>query len=129
MSVTIVNNTGNTIGTKILDEEGNDICGTLFVESIKIDLGRAGDVIRADIVLGIVKTELKCQEVAWITKNPITGTIGQISSITFTDKSRVVFDDRGITLYDNDGIVIVNTLSDSRTMKYKSAPVDTKEKE
>ncbi|SRR6266550_8127406 len=127
MSVTIYNDSGSGLGTKILDEDGNDICVKLWTESINIDM-RANGINRAAIVLGLVKTELKCGDVRWITKNPVTGDMDEISSITFSDKSRIVFDDRGVTLYDNDGIVVVNTLSDSSTMKYKSAPIDPKEK-
>ncbi len=110
MAVTIINEEGGGLGTKILDDDGNDLCDMLSVESIEVKIS-ADKVNRAKIVVGLIKAKIKGLT-KWVVKDPISGDFQAVSHIMFENGNRICFREDGeITLHDNQGIVRFSDLS------------------
>lgn len=124
--IKIVNDTGTTLGTKILSETGEDICELLGVERLSVDFGAAGDVIRAKIVLGLVKTEISPQVVEFLVRHPIDDKFCAVESIKFHDGSQIVFCQDGEVLVkprpEPMPVTSLIPISDGRTRKFKAPP-------
>jgi hypothetical protein len=119
--VTIKNEGGAVRGTKIIADDGTDLCSDMAVESISISMPSVNDMVRATITVALVQTEVDVGKSDWVTKNPRSGLYEKISSISFADGARIVFDDDGaMRCYPDGGIKRVNQISDGRTYKFKS---------
>lgn len=94
--ITIKNDTGEVLrGTKVLAEDGTDLGNSLAITRITTDMDVDDGIVRAEIHLGLVKTEIKPGSVQWLTKHPVTGKYAPIAHIHFADKSWATFNDDG----------------------------------
>ncbi len=123
MTITIKNDTGAVLGdTHVYTDDGIDITDKLSIESLKIDFPAVGDYVRAKISIGMLRVEIKSNDVEWLVKNPVTQQFESISSINFTDGTRLVFDKSDVRVYKNHGMVSWASMADGRIMKWKGAP-------
>src|SRR5690606_12898371 len=90
--------------TKIVDaESGTDLTGKLAVNyGAAITLG---DVITARLEVVLARLDLVPNRVEWQTRNPATGRLDPVSSITFRDGSRVdLGEDGSVKVLGPDGV-------------------------
>ena len=124
--IKIVNDNGATLGTKILSESGEDICGLLAVESLVVDFGTASDVVRAKIVLGLVKTEVSAENVEYLVRHPVEDDFRAVSSIKFCDGSEIIFCPNGDVFVqprrEPAPVSAIIPISDGRARKFKAPP-------
>lgn len=94
--ITIKNDTGLASDTRVIGDDGADLCKAMFVDRLSFEVA-PDQICRATIHVGIVKTETKCGKVEWLTRNPISGNFEAVQSITFSDGSAVVLHNGGAT--------------------------------
>jgi hypothetical protein len=88
-SVSIFNDTGLTFGTKIIDEEtGANL--SRCTEHMRLEF-RPGDPVRAEVTLGMVKSDVKGAEATfWIT-HPETGILVEVRKVVLADGTTLEF--------------------------------------
>lgn len=97
MSITIHNETGETSDTKIFDESGTDLIKKTSIESLQIDFGKYGDLVKAIISLGLVKVKMTANLVEWRVNDPGSenGEWVTVSEIVTKDNRRFIYHDDG----------------------------------
>jgi hypothetical protein len=88
-SISIFNDTGHTLGTKITDDEtGANLAQC--AEYMQVEF-RPGEPVRAEITLGMVKSDIKRAEATfWIT-HPETGHLVEVRSVVLADGTTLEF--------------------------------------
>lgn len=111
--VTIKNSNGTVLGTQILTEDGTDLCKVLGVEGISVEFGDVRDLVRANVRLAAMNTDLSVGETRFFMKHPLLDTFELVRSVTFANGTTVCFDDDGsVKSYEN-GKIAATHLTES----------------
>lgn len=125
---TIKNTKGAVLGTQILDEDGVDWCERMCVESFTITFPNAGSTVKANVVFGMVKTDVTALTADWVTKNPATDQYEAVDNITFRSGQNVSFHENGVFVYDSPSpsgsCARLTPVSDGRIVKFRSQKPD-----
>lgn len=125
--IKVVNDTGGCIGTRVYTETNEELVEVRGVESLQIDFPGCHEIVRAKVVLGVVKAEVTCGSVEWLMMHPLFGEYKPVHSIGFADGTSVSFGKDGtVSMYpahdEGRNYVSLIPLEDGRVRKFKKPP-------
>src|SRR6266550_2631922 len=101
MSITIHNETGEASDTRVFDENGEDLIKKTYIETLHINFGKYGDIVKAILSFGMVRVKTEANLVEWRVRDP------QSENDEWVTVSEIITKDNRRFIYHDDGTIEV----------------------